>query len=77
MSSSVIPSAKYSSFGSGLRFCNGKTATLCLSSVGSGDVNAGGTKLFDRPMSVGCKGSSLEIRAGGYRAFRRVRNEHS
>ena len=56
MSSSVIPSARYSSFGSALRFCNGKIATLCLSSVGCFDENAGGTKLFDRTGSDDCKG---------------------
>ena len=31
MSSSVIPSAKYSSFGSGLMLANGRTAILLLS----------------------------------------------
>src|SRR3989337_239226 len=57
ISSSVIPSAKYSSLGSGLMFCNGNTATRCLSSVGCVEENAGGTKLFDRARSVGCKDS--------------------
>jgi len=37
-------------------FCNGKTAIRSLSSVGRAEENAGGTKLFDRARSVGCKG---------------------
>jgi len=36
-------------------FCNGKTATLSLSNVGLAEENAGGTKLFDRARSAGCK----------------------
>jgi len=56
INSSVKPSAKYSSFGSGLMFFNGNTTTLRLSSVGCVGENAGGMKLFDRARSIGCKG---------------------
>ena len=56
MISSVMPSAKYSSLGSGLKLANGRTATLCVSSCVV--ENAGGMKLFDRAGSVGCKGNA-------------------
>jgi hypothetical protein len=55
MISSVMPSAKYSSLGSGLKLAKGRTAILFLSSVGCVVENAGGTKVFDRARSVGCK----------------------
>ncbi len=55
MISSVMPSAKYSSLASGLKLAKGRTATLCVSSVGCAGVNAGGMKVFDRARSVGCK----------------------
>ena len=48
MISSVMPSAKYSSLASGLKLAKGRTATLCVSSVGCAGVNAGGMKVFDR-----------------------------
>jgi hypothetical protein len=56
MSSSVIPSAKYSSFGSALILRNGNTATLRLSSLSCVGGNAEGTKVVDRAGSVGIKG---------------------
>lgn len=84
INSSVIPSAKYSSLGSGLMFCNGNTATLSLSSVGFVEENAGGTKLFDRARSAGCKDShysfgyllmakpTINIGISWYRSFRQA-----